>query len=312
MPPAMPTMNEPSFSKTELKVQAIASRRAKDQLMRVPWTKFRGAYEEYPRWQALALWAQAISSKQDGLPSWLAADLQKHCPGFMEHETASREQKPLALRLLEWVHNREFGYAKRQGWLNALTFYGVRHLRSERAWAYWEHCENEWNRKHSTEFPLFDEWWHTALQVKLRDEISYLEVAKAVETYIDWRALLLWLRPLFASDAKLLGHVKFELERRCPDIFDCQNPSKRQSTEKKPKIRQHLIRWGKRHCLMEPKQAGWIDLLLQGVRFHPRYVRFMAYGKHWAKERSRNRARPYPSFREWRQAADRYIDAGPK
>jgi hypothetical protein len=56
--PVMPTANHRRFSKTELKVQGIARRRADDQLLRVPWGRFRSAYEEYPRWHALALWVQ--------------------------------------------------------------------------------------------------------------------------------------------------------------------------------------------------------------------------------------------------------------
>jgi hypothetical protein len=176
---------------------------------------------------------QGIVAMQDSVPSWLVTDLQKHCPDFIEHEASSREPKLMALHLLEWVHNQEYGYAKRQGWLDALTFYGVRHPRSECAWAYWEHCENEWKRKQPNDFPLADEWWHTALRMKLCSETSYLEVAKTVETYIDWKALLLWLRPLFASTVKLPRHVISELDRKCPGILAFQNPSPRQGTQEK-------------------------------------------------------------------------------
>jgi hypothetical protein len=304
-------MNEPRFSRTELKVQSIARRRAIDQLLRVPWTKFRRAYEEYPRWHALALWVQGVVATQDSVPSSLVANLRKHCPDFIEREVSSHEPKLIPLHLLEWIHNREFGYAKRQGWLDALIFFGVRHPRSECAWAYWEHCEDHWSREQSDEFPLFDEWWHKALQMKHDDEISYSDVAKAVETYIDWKALLLWLRPLFASSAKLPKHVRSELERRCPGILGGQNSDTRRGIQEKSKIWQRLIRWGKGHFLLEPKQAGWLDSILRGLRFHPRHVRLVAYGKYWPKERLRNPARPYPSFREWRQAADSYIEAGP-
>lgn len=122
-------MSDGKFSKSELKVRAIARRRANAQLMRVPWSRFQKAYEEYPRWQALALWVQAIISARDSVPAWLTDDLRKHCPGFVEHEEASHAPKVMGLHLLEWAHNHEFGFAKRQGWLDALTFYGVRHPR---------------------------------------------------------------------------------------------------------------------------------------------------------------------------------------
>jgi hypothetical protein len=245
---------------------------------------------------------------QDDVPSWLVTDLRKRCPDFIEHEARSREPKLMALHLLEWIHKQEFSYAKRQGWLDALTFYGVRHPRSECAWVYWEHCENEWNRKQPSDFPLFDEWWHTALRMKLCSEIGYLEVAKTVETYIDWKALLLWLRPLFASTLKLPRHVLSELDRKCPGILERQNPGPPRGSQEKSRIRQLLMSWGKGHYLSEAERTGWLDSLLQRVHVHPRYVRLVTYGKHWAKEWSGARTPHYPSFRQWQQSADCYIE----
>ena len=128
-------MSDAKFSKSELKVQAIAKRRANAQLLRVPWSRFQRAYGEYPQWQALALWIQAVSAAQDSVPSWLIGDLRKRCLGFIEHEANSHEPKLMGLHLLEWAHNHEFASAKQEGWLDALTFYGVRHPRSECAWA---------------------------------------------------------------------------------------------------------------------------------------------------------------------------------
>jgi hypothetical protein len=74
---------EPSFSAVELRIGAIAHRRANEQLLGVPWPRFQKAYEEYPRWQALALWVQAVIAAGDSVPSWLTDDLRKHCPGFL-------------------------------------------------------------------------------------------------------------------------------------------------------------------------------------------------------------------------------------
>jgi hypothetical protein len=305
-------MNEARFSKAELKIQAIARRRASSQLMRVPWTKFCRAYAAYPRRHALALWVQAIVATQDNVPAWLLTDLQKRCPRFVEHGAPSREPKLVALQLLQWVHNQEFGYAKRQGWLDALIFYGVRHPRSECAWAYWEHCDLEWNRNQPNAFPTFDQWWQQAQQMILCDKISYCDVGKAVEKYLDWEALVVWLRPLLASNVNLPPHVTSELERRFPGILGCQISGTLQSHQEKSKIWRRLIGWSKDHCLSEAKKAGWLDSLLRRVRSHPRHVRIVAYGRFWAKDWSRNCPQPYLSFREWRQAADRYIDPARK
>lgn len=297
------------FSHAELKVRAIASRRANAQLLRVPWRRFHRAYEEYPRWQSLALWSRAIIGAEGRVPSTLLTTLQEQCPGFIQDEATSWEPELLAYHLLEWVHNQRFRYAKRQGWLDALTFYGVRHLRSESAWAYWEHCESEWNKKQPDALPTFDQWWDAALQMRIGDKINYLEVAKAVETYLDWEALVLWLRPLFAYSLNLPPHVVSELNRRCPGILRPQSSGQRHGGQGKFTIGQSFTEWRKHDCLSEVKEAGWLDTLLQRVRAHPRHVRIVTYGKYWAKG---NRPLHYPSFRQWRQAADHYINASPK
>ena len=48
-------------------------------------------------------------------------------------EEVARSNKPelLGLQLLPWVHNQVFGFAKEEGWLDALAFYGFRDSRSQ-------------------------------------------------------------------------------------------------------------------------------------------------------------------------------------
>jgi len=300
-------MSDRKFSKSELKVRAIARRRANAQLLRVPWSRFRKAYEDYPRWQALALWIQAVSAAQDSVPSWLIDDLRKRCPGFIEQEATSHASKVTGLNLLKWAHNHQFASAKRQGWLGALTFYGARHPRSECAWAYWESCEGQWSKDRPDTFPAFDEWWKKAQDMILCEKISYCAVDEAVEKYLDWEALALWLRPLFSSDAKVPGHAMSELKRRFPGILAKQNSDMPRSDQENSKMWRRLIKWGNDHFLREARKADSLELLLQRVRSHPLHVRLVHYGKHWAREWSGSCARPYPSFREWRRAAHRYV-----
>lgn len=143
-------------------IQESSRRRANAQLMRVPWRKFRKAYEEYPDWQGLALWAQLIVATQGGVPAWLVTELRRRCPGLIEEE--SPNPKVVDLSLLNWLHNRHFKDANQEGWLEALAFYGVRHARAECAWAHWERCDQEWNTTPPNRLPMFDEWWQQARQ----------------------------------------------------------------------------------------------------------------------------------------------------
>ena len=303
-------MNKTRFSNTELKGQAIARRRANEQLLRVPWRRFRGAYEEYPRWQAYALWSRAVIATEGCAPSWFLTDLQERCPGFIEDVASPREPELMAFHLLEWVHNQKFGYAKRQGWLDALAFYGVRHPRSQVAWAYWEQCEDECNTTQPAPFPTFDKWWHAALQWEPYDKTNHSVAVRAVESYLDWEAQVLWLRPLLGTDLIVDKRVIFEIERRCPGISKFEGSRVGESLQAKSSIWGRLMNWGKDHCLSQAKEEGWLDSLLEQVRSHAWHVRMRAYATHLAKELSRNRAVPFPSFRQWEQAAGEYVKAG--
>jgi hypothetical protein len=304
-------MKAPRISRVELRVQALASRRANSQLLRVPWRRFRRAYEEYPSWQALALWGRAVVATEGRAPSGLLPTFRERCPGFIEGEAPSQEPELLAFHLLEWVHNERFGHAKRQGWLDALTFYGVRHPRSRVVWAYWEHCESEWNTQRPTSCPTFDKWWRSALQWELCDKTSYLAAARAVKRYLDWEALMLWLRPLLGTELALRRHVISELERRCPGISKFEGSGVRESHLAKLSIWRRVVKWGEDHCLSQAKEEGWLDSLREQVRSHPWHVRMRAYAAHLSQEWSRNRALPYPSFGQWEQAAEEYVKAEP-
>jgi len=299
-------MSDERFSKNELKVRAIAKRRANAQLLRVPWSRFRKAYEQYPRWQALALWVQAVIAARDNVPAWLTEDLRKLCPGFVEHEGTSHEPKVMGLHLLEWAHTHEFGVAKRQGWLGALTFYGVRHPCSECAWTYWEYCENHWSKDQPEVLPTFDKWWRQAQTMMPCNESDYRELKQSIEQYLDWEALILWLRPLLASDVNLPRRFILELERRCPGILTAEGCRTQSPDVENSKIRRGLVKWGRNQSRWQAGEQDQLDLRQQ-AEAHPLHARFLFYAKHWASQQTRSSARSYPSFREWRLAAHRYV-----
>jgi len=88
-------MKTAKFSKLERRVGHTASRRARRQLMHVPWDRFHKAYEEYIRRQAFALWARAVVESKAVLLPGSKAILRKHCPGFLEETVRSRKPELL-------------------------------------------------------------------------------------------------------------------------------------------------------------------------------------------------------------------------
>lgn len=213
----------------------------------------------------------------------------------------------MGFRLLEWVHNSKFGYAKRNGWLDALTFYGARHLRSRAVWTHWEQCENEPGRFSSDKLMSFDEWWQRAMEMKLcSGSINCAEIAPAVEEYIEWEAVANWLRPVIA-DVNLTEGVLSELKSRLPDRRRQPHaPSYRGGKTKFPTWRS-AIRAGKKHCLREAQEAGCLDWFKEVIQSHPRPIRLRAYARHCEESPRQDGLWNYPSFREWLLAAEQYI-----
>ena len=205
-----------------------------------------------------------------------------------------------------------FDHAKRQGWLDALTFYGVRHLRSQAVWAFWELCENEWSRVPPKAVPSFEEWRQRALERKICGEVTYSDMALAVEKYIDWEATAQWVRPLLADGIKLPTHVVTELERRLSRAFYRPRFTSKEKRERRSINWRSVIRAAKHGVLRDAKAEGCLDDLMESIRSHPRHVRLMVCGNLWTKEQPEKRVRYYPSFRQWNQTADQYTEAKPK
>jgi len=71
LPPLLDARSEPE------RRGLLAEPRSRNSGMRVPWVRFHKTYEEYLRWEALALWARAIVETEGSGPSWLVATLKK-------------------------------------------------------------------------------------------------------------------------------------------------------------------------------------------------------------------------------------------
>lgn len=295
------------FSKNEREVSALANRQAKRQLLCVSWSLFRKAYEEYPHWQGLSLWTRAVVGSHGPAPAELLSTLRKHCPEFAQTEVFVREPNLMGFRLLEWVHSRKFAQAKQKGWLDALTFYGVRHLRSRAVWAYWEHYENAPGRVSSTRVPSFDKWWQRAMEMKLCGRISCQEIGPAIEEYAELEAMAMWLGPLVTADISLTRSMLSELESGLRGVLQQLHAPSAREDKRKSSSWLSVIRAAKKRCLKKAREAGCLDWLAELLQYQPRSIRLRAYVRHCQESRPRICLRHYPSFQDWRKAADHYF-----
>jgi hypothetical protein len=172
-------MKTAKFTKLERRVRDLASRRARRQLMRVPRSRFHKAYEDYIRWQAFVLWVRAVVDSEGRVPQWLEEVLRMRCPGFLAQRADSKKRRALDLQLRQWIDDQAFRFAKKEGWLDAVAFYGFRDARLEGIWGYSEHCRRAWKKRRPKSFPTFPEWWRSALKWKLQAGVTCSLMAKA-------------------------------------------------------------------------------------------------------------------------------------
>ena len=276
--------------------------------MQVPWSRFCSAYETYPEWQALSLWIRtAFAARRRLLPEVLRA-LRRRCPEFLATEALTPEPNLLGFRLLEWVHSTIFRYAKREGWLNALTFYGVRHVRSEAYWALWDLYENEPSKAAIRGATTFEKWKQLALAAEIGNTVSYSEAEWALEKYIDLEAMAHWVKPLLASGTKLPQRIVHDIKSGMRSSNQWARRVPGDAAQRTPENWSSLIRAAKKNSLRFGTANTCRDTFLKWARSHPRHARLTIYGKLWSCERPEKWTGKYPSFRHWQLDAEHYID----
>jgi len=299
------------------RVQRLARERADAQARRVPWQRLLHTRNEFIDWQEFYLWVRSILEVENRIPEWLVEILDTRCPGFLENEKRltpkAAKNRPLPLRLEDWIDDHIFGFAKQEGWFSAITFYAIREPRYQRAEVCWSECVERWKKAKPLQYPSFEEWKVTAAQcddaARLVPDLQKVSasvklvaperLAESVSRYIEWEAFAYWVRPGLEVGSPLPREVAGELRRRCPGFLEIQ-PDARDW--------QGLISWIADQNFNDAKSEGWFDAILLVAHGHPRSIRTMEYADHCEEAWGSRLPDPYPSFKEWRGSADSYVE----
>ena len=308
----------PLTRNTAAQVQRLAQERADEQARRIPWHRLDDTRKQYVDWQEFCLWVRSILEAEGGMPEWLSTTVDQRCPGFLQAESGKASTGPPGLRLEDWMDEHIFGFARKEGWFNAVQFYAIRDPRYQRAEVCWSECVKNWAQARPIRYPSFEEWQAMAAAC---DETAHLvpeqqrarasaklvdreRLEEAIARYIDWQAFAYWARPALERGLPIPGQVNKELESRCPD-FVAQSAGKIRAES----IWEDLMAWIAERFFTDAKAGGWFDAVLVGARQHPRAIRTMEYADHWDEIRGPNLPVPYPSFDDWRRDADAYVES---
>ena len=306
-------------------VQRQAEERAAEAARRVPWRVLLETRNHYLEWQEFYYWARSIIESEGDVPDWLARKLNEMCPGFLaagkiKPTTVAKDAESAAIRLGEWIEGQIFAFAERGGWLAAVTFYAVREPRYQKASTCWSESVKKWRTTKPDRYPSLDEWRldaaacdesrHLLPEIRKQREcfklVDSARLAEALSRYIDWEAFAYWARPALEHESVVDAVVR-ELDARCPGFRDF-NLRERTRDDDLPKDWQRLMFWIRDHFFQEAKTAGWYDAIVVSAGIHPRAIRTMEYADHCDDIWNGNFPTPYPSFENWRDDADRYVD----
>ena len=303
---------------------------AEKEAARIPWPQLLQARELYVKWQAFALWVRAIEDTEGPFPERLAEVVDRRCPGFLRFVAEQRLDDPRSppffwYHLERWINERIFSDPRREGWMNAVGYYAVRDLACLRDNAYWCYCERLWKLSKPAVYPSFREWEKASehcddqivdafeIRGKERELIKVSRrttprvLRQAVDRYVDWQVFAYWARTAFESGHPLPGPVDREVRQRCPGFWETDAAAHVRHSNEEPHQRfSRLMRWIEDHEFARAKKQGWFTALVYQLRLHPRRARVVDYWHHWEASRSKHRRSRYPSFEQWRAAADAY------
>ena len=271
----------------------------------------------YVGWQEFYLWVRSVLEAENRIPEWIADNLNQRCPAFLENEKRltmkAAKNRPLPLRMEDWIDDRIFGFARQEGWFNAITYYAIREPRYQRAEVCWSECVKNWKKARPLRYPSFEEWKlmaercdptaHLVPELRKRmagiQRVDPVRFTEATSRFIDWEALAYWARPALERGSELPKAVLKELRERCPEFLE---------TDLHRWDWQCFMTWVSNHYFGDARKEGWLDALLMRAGDHPRSIRTREYAAHYGKAWSSWLPDPYPSFQEWRDHADSFVE----
>jgi len=315
-------VKRPPVRKTTAQFQRLGQERADKQARRVPWQRLDDTRKQYVVWQEFCLWVRSIIEIEGAMPEWLSTIVDQRCPGFLEGSGTRASTRPIELRLEDWMDEHIFGFARQEGWFNALQFYAIRDPRYQRAEVCWSECVRKWGKARPIRYPSFEEWQAMAAAY---DETAHLvpeqrkaqasakrvdreRLEEAIARYIDWEAFAYWARPALEHGLPIPREVKQELKCRCPDFLARSVNTGKIDAEN---VSENLMAWIAERFFTDARAEGWFDAIIVGVRRNLRAIRTMEYADHFDEIRGPNLPLPYPSFEDWRRDADAYVDSEP-
>jgi hypothetical protein len=145
-----------------------SQRLAEAQLKHVDAERLAQTITDYIEWRAFAYWVRLVVETEGCISAEMRGILEHRCPGFLESaedywRSHPKEREFLWLRLISWIDDEIFSFAKAEGWPHALGYFAARDPRLDRVRAYWLLCDEERTRNRMSRWADLAAWRQAAL-----------------------------------------------------------------------------------------------------------------------------------------------------
>jgi hypothetical protein len=299
--------------------------RALEQARRVTWPRLAAAADEYTEWQMLGLWLRAVVEAAGSIPDTVAQEMESRTPQLLgrirpDIEAAAETGGNPGARIWQdvsmWAEMNVFIAAERAGWLDAVRYFSSISLRATQAWSHWENVDKEWRVAPPPRFPDYTQWrCDVAATARLSNPDS--TVQQVLDSVLsvsepEWNELLHGFSNLMAFSLWMELVLDIEGSTSClvsKELAERYGGFRFSGGSKKPKeVARSLHGWVIEHSLAIADPDRMLAALSFHVSHHPAYPATRRYALR-CHEIWRSQCPDHmPSFEEWRQAADAYVE----
>jgi hypothetical protein len=130
--------------------------------------------------------------------------------------------------------------------------------------------------------------------------------SKAQQEYLDWEDFSLWVRAIVESEGRVPDSISRILQERCPGFLEYERKCRETRPKQASPLPLLLLEWIHDRVFAHAKQERWLDALLFFSVRDPYSQCTWAYWEHCEDKWKRKRPTGYPSFEEWRLAAENW------
>jgi hypothetical protein len=133
--------------------------------------------------------------------------------------------------------------------------------------------------------------------------VSAETLEQTVAEYIEWEALILWVRAIVTANRSAPPMVLTYLQSRCPGFLEYESSRDEKDDPPHSRLWSGLFEWLEFHIFTRATAEGWFGAVSFYARRDERLKKVWSYWRQCQQQWGVECPVTYPGFEEWRRAA---------